>query len=290
MKKILILLSAAVLLLGMTACSKKEEVQPEPEAATTAAVPEALFGDYHEQIAGRGHFTLDENGIVCMWSSSASETTEYRLPVEYDEENKRLVYQNGIRTDIVFESENKSTSTVVYEDGTGYFDIDGDKLIWHNDKEEGDPSTFVRDDAVSADMPNPWTYTMDIDEAIAASGVEFDPPVAVPEGFELQTYGGSEGVIEAVYTSNDRKMVVRKSTTVEGQELSGNYNTYSKNWNLTLKGVSIDCYGDGDTVNEAHFSGGDSHFTVSVFDQDGNGTEGNGITPDDVNSLINGMH
>ena len=28
---------------------------------------------------------------------------------------------------------------------------------------------------------------------------------------------------------------------------------------------------------------------VSVFDQNGNGTEGNGITPDDVNSLINGM-
>ena len=284
MKKLLTILLAAAMLLSLAACTKKEEPAPEPEVAV--AVPEELYGSYYEEIAGRGHFTLDENGIVCNWSSSASETTEYRLPVEYDEKNARLTYQNGVRTDIVYESDSKSTSTVIYEDGTGYFEISGNKLIWHNDKEEGDPSTFVKEEAVV----NPWTYSDDINDAIKASGIEFDPPIGLPEGFELDTYGGSTGgVIEAVYVSADRKLVVRKSNVVEGQVLSGNYNSYSKNWNLTLKGVSADCYGDGDTINEAYFSGGDNHYSVSVYSLNDSVIEGNGITPDDLNSLINGM-
>lgn len=283
MKKLVMILLAAAMLLSLAACAKKEE--PAPEPAASVAVPEELYGTYYEEIAGRGHFTLDENGIDCFWSSSAFETTEYKLPVEYDEENARLTYQNGVRTDIVYESDSKSTSTVIYEDGTGYFEISGKKLIWHNDKEEGDPSTFVRNEGIA----NPWTYSMDIDDAITASGVEFDPPIGVPEGFELENYGGSiNGVIEAVYVSADRRLVVRKSYVAEGQTLSGNFNSYSQNWNLTLKGVSADCYGDGNTINEAYFSGGDAHYTVSVYDLNG-AIEGNGITPDDLNSLINGM-
>lgn len=131
-------LSLAALLLNIAGCSARQ--QP-----AVSAVPEGLYGTYYEEIAGRGHFTLDENGIDCLWSSSAAETTEYTMEVVYDEANNRLTYQNGVRRDIVFDSENKSTATVVYEDGTGYFEIDGDKLIWHNDKEEGGPSKFIKD-------------------------------------------------------------------------------------------------------------------------------------------------
>lgn len=144
MKKIVKFLLAAAILIGLAACAKKEE--PASEPAASVAVPEELYGSYYEEIAGRGHFTLDENGIVCNWSSSASETTEYRLPAEYDKENARLTYVNGVRTDTVYESETKSSSTVIYEDGTGYFEIDGNKLIWYNDKEEGGPSTFIKDE------------------------------------------------------------------------------------------------------------------------------------------------
>ena len=93
--------------------------------------------------------------VISLWMKTASSATglpahrkppSTDFPVEYDKENARLTYQNGVRTDTVYESETKSSSTVIYEDGTGYFEIDGNKLIWYNDKEEGGPSTFIKDE------------------------------------------------------------------------------------------------------------------------------------------------
>ncbi|MBR2808699.1 MAG: hypothetical protein IKE33_00500 [Erysipelotrichaceae bacterium] len=286
MKKIFALLLVAVMLLNVAACTSKQE-EPEPEPVAPIAVPEDLYGQYYEEIAGKGHFVLNENGIDCHWSSSAFESADYKLPVQYDQENNRLVYEKGVKTNTVYESESKSTTTIEYEDGTGYFEIDGTKLIWHDDKNPEVVATFIKDEG----LINLWTYTTDIEEAIAASGVEFDPPVAVPEGFELKTYGGCKtGAIEAVYVSEDRQLVVRKSYTVEGQALSGNYNEYAKNWNISLKGVSVDCYGNDDTINEAYFSAaGSAFYTVSIYNLKGSDLEVKGITPDELNSLINGM-
>ena len=202
-----------------------EETEPE---VTTAPVDPALEGDYHEQIAGRGMLSLQctsDGGadISVHWSSSASESSEWSIHVTYDEEKNALVYTDAVKTDFVYESEDKSTETEDYNDGTGYFEIKDEKLIWHDDKAEGEPIEFLRN---MANVINPWTYTQDLSEAIAASGIEFDPPVSVPEGYAFKTYGGCiNRIIEAQYESDKTKMVVRKSDQHKDIELSGNYNS-----------------------------------------------------------------
>ena len=298
MKKMIIILLAAMMVLGLSACAnqKEEEQKTEPETPVEPAepvkVPEELLGQYHDDIAGRAALELTENKITIDWSSSAYEKSHYDFDIVYDAEKNQLTYQNGKLTNTVFESETKSTVTEVYNDGTGYFEITEGKLIWHDDKSEStEPTVFVsNDEDAPMNMANPWTYTGDIEEAVTGSGIDFDPPVAVPEGFKLTKYGYNiNGIIEANYESEDRKLTVRKSDIYEGQELSGDYNTYSKNWKDYLKGLEVDLYGDGETINVALFGNNVAHYSLTVTDKEYKKVEGNGITIDELNSIVMGM-
>ena len=301
MKKMIMILLAAMMIVGLSACAqnKEEEKKEEPaapdepaEQAEPVKVPEELLGSYHDEIAGRAMLELLENKIVIDWSSSAFEKAHFDFDIVYDAEKNQLTYENGKQTNTVFESDTKSTVSEVYNDGTGYFEIADGKLIWHDDKSEGaEPIVFVFNDTESVpDMANPWTYTADIEEAVKGSSVEFDPPISVPEGFELTKYGYNiNGIIEANYESEDRKLTVRKSDVYEGLELSGDYNSYSKNWQHSLKGLEVDLYGDGETINMALFGNNVAHYSVTVSDKEYKKTEGNGITIDELNSLVMGM-
>ena len=164
------------------------------------------------------------------------------------------------------------------------------KLIWHDDKAESgtEPTVFVKDEAMIG-IPNPWTYTENLDEAIKASGLEFfDPPVSVPEGYEFVTYGAMDGIIEAQYESDENKMVIRKSETLEGTDLSGDYNSYPENWEKSLKGLSVNLFGDGEKISAAYFGLG-PHFSLNIYDKNGGSSLGKGITIDELSSIVMGM-
>ena len=271
-----------------------EETEPE---VTVVAVDPALEGDYHEQIAGRGMLSLQctsDGGadISVHWSSSASESSEWSIHVTYDEEKNALVYTDAVKTDFVYESEDKSTETEDYSDGTGYFEIGDDTLTWHDDKqgEGAEPSVFVKNGSEPSVLPNPWTDTSDIEEAESVSGVSFDPPIeeALPwedHAVSFVTYSAMPGTISALYESEMNKLVVRKSNDTEGLELSGDFNTYSKEWDISLKGLAVHCYGDGETINLATFGYSGAYFSVSF----NAGEEGKGLTANEVNSLVMGM-
>lgn len=132
-----------------------------------------------------------------------------------------------------------------------------------------------------------WTDTKSLDDAVRISGVDFDPPMAVPEGLRLLTYSARPGIIEAVYTDDNSSNVltVRKSATESGTALSGDYNNYSQTWDLSLKGAAVRCQGDGNTANAAYLSSGTGNFSLSYNP----GEEGKGLTADQINSIINGM-
>lgn len=134
---------------------------------------------------------------------------------------------------------------------------------------------------------NEWTDTSDLNEAIQGSGVSFTPPLdqALPEGLSLKTYRYCSNIIEADYADGDGsvQLTIRKSTTESGSALSGDYNSYSRSWDLPLKGVMLRCLGDGQTVNTVTFDGGGGHFSISYHP----GQEGRGLSPDQLNSLIN---
>ncbi len=311
MKKSLMILLSLMLLLGLCGCSGGNKSNPETKEPV--AVPEAYRGSYHEEIAGRAYLELGEDHITIDWSSSAYESAHYEFDADYDEENNRINYSNGSLKVIVYETEDKFTESVEYENATGCFEIiDEDRLVWSEDSEDeyGDPVIFVRNDVIEetpAETPseetpveatgdfngrNPWIYTSDLDEAIAYSGIDFYPPIdeALPKGMTLLGFTANiNGIISAEYESEDRLLSVRKSSTFSGRILSGDYNNYSRTWTEVFKGMVWDCYGDGETINLAYIDIGGMHYSLSCRNSDLESVEGNGISPDELRSIINGM-
>ena len=140
--------------------------------------------------------------------------------------------------------------------------------------------------AASSVVVGDWTDTEDLDEAISISGVSFDPPVdeALPAGTVFFGYRARTGMIEANY-SDENTLTIRKSATTGGNDLIGDYSNYSRTWTQNVKGLNVDCRGDGTTANAVTYSTGSGYYSIS-FNM---GDEGNGLTADQINSLVNGM-
>ena len=102
------------------------------------------------------------------------------------------------------------------------------------------------------------------------------------------TYGAMDGIIEAQYESDENKMVIRKSETLEGTDLSGDYNSYPENWEESLKGLSVNLFGDGEKISAAYFGLG-PHFSLNIYDKNGGSSLGKGITIDELSSIVMGM-
>ncbi len=138
---------------------------------------------------------------------------------------------------------------------------------------------------------NEWVETTSLQEAIDGSGVNFDPPQAmsVLGDLRFKTYRYRTGTIEVIHTDkfdmDDHVLTIRKSTANAGESLLGDYNSYSATWDLSIKGLTVHCKGDGETANNVWFDGGGAHYAI-LFRP---GHEGSGLTPDDINSLVNGM-
>jgi len=136
---------------------------------------------------------------------------------------------------------------------------------------------------------NVWTDTTDLDTAIAGSGVSFAPPVseALPDLLTLKGYRYMTGIIQADYYDRNGQTVltIRKSNTTSGSSLTGDYSSYSYSWDLTLKGLTVHCLGDGSNANNVTFSAGSNNYCILY----NIGQEGYGLTADQINSLINSI-
>ena len=164
---------AVLLVLAVSGCkSQNEEKQEAVVPAEPTPVPAEYLGSYHEEIAGRGMLELKENEVIIDWSDSAFEKEHFEFSVSYKAEDNTMSYSGGKRIRITFESEEKSSEEEIYADGSGYFEIGDKKLIWHDDKAESgaEPTVFVKDEAMIG-IPNPWTYTENLDEAIKADKI-----------------------------------------------------------------------------------------------------------------------
>ena len=140
--------------------------------------------------------------------------------------------------------------------------------------------------AASNVMVSDWTDTADLDTAVSISGVVFSAPVdeALPAGTIFFGYRARSGMIEADY-SDENTLTIRKSFTTGGNDLIGDYTNYSKSWTQNVKGLTVNCRGDGNTANAVTFDSAGAHYSISY----NMGNEGNGLTADQINSLINGM-
>ena len=232
--------------------------------------------------------------VTIRWGSSYNETTEWTFSGSFDSTGV-LRYYDGVKSNVTYDAYGNPNSVIQYTGGTGsliYFPATG-TISWEDNRESAGASCrFVRGPAPTAVPTNPpavneWVDTTDLNAAIYNCGVDFGPPVALPEGYYPETYSSRPGIIEARYSDSggSRALVIRKSETVSGDALSGDYNAYSHYWDIVLKGVTVHCKGDGNTANVALIDAGISHYSIVCHP----GQEGRGLTPDEINTLVNGM-
>ncbi len=139
----------------------------------------------------------------------------------------------------------------------------------------------------AAPVVNEWRESTDLDTAIQGSGLSFSPPldVVIPEGLHFKTYRYRSGIIEADYANalGDTVLFVRKANSLFGTDLSGDYNSYSTSWDITLKGLTVHCLGDGITSNTSTYTVGSYGYAICF----NIGLEGSGLDPDQINSFVN---
>lgn len=133
-------------------------------------------------------------------------------------------------------------------------------------------------------MPNPWTQTDSFDEAAEVSGVKIRLPgdADLPQNMKLLYYRAIPGTLEADYSDGNEELMLRASMDDEGYALSGDYNTYSREWGEDLDGVAVNCLGDGTHVNVAVFKDGETAYAITMAC----GREGAGLTKDALKKLV----
>ena len=298
MKKLSKIMLCVLLLVGLvlSGCTKKENADNGGESQSVA-VPEDLLGYYYEQVAGRGALNIekadDGANVTIDWSSSAFETAHWEMHTTFD--GTKFNYKDGVYKTITFDANGNGTEKEEYKDGTGYFEVKDGSIVWHDDKKQASDQdvVFLRDSerAETIGMPNPWLETDDLNAAIKNAGVEFDPPIveALPVGehaVSFSKYISSPGTLSVLYEGEGNEMMIRKSNSeLSGAELAGDYNTYSKTWEHSFKGLKINLAGDGTNANLAWFDNDDHHYSI-LFNA---GQEGKGLTMDEINSLVMGM-
>ena len=134
-------------------------------------------------------------------------------------------------------------------------------------------------------MINPWQETEALEEACEGAGILTDGPIpqALPkEGMELHPFRYMDGTLEMIYTDKEDELTIRMSVKEKGFDLTGDYNTYAKEWDENYKGLLAHCRGDGETINAAVFEGMGVDFAVMY----NSGQEGRGLTSDQLKSLV----
>ena len=136
-------------------------------------------------------------------------------------------------------------------------------------------------------IPNPWTETDTLEEAIWISGVDVRLPgeEKLPQKMELLRYQALPGTIEADYSNGEEELMIRASLDEEGYILSGDYNTYSREWEEEIGGLRVDCLGDGKHINVAMFRLDDTAYALTMAC----GREGFGLTAEELAAIVEDM-
>jgi len=165
MKKITALMLSIVMALGMsivfTGCGEEpapeeeQETTVETEAAAEVTTPSpevveeyvSLAGEYQDEFSQRASATVitdaeNQNvNITVMWSSSATTSTMWMMNAT--KEGNQLVYNDCVKSELIYSDDTDqegtgdeevgggAEETVVYENGSGSFEISDDgKLLW----------------------------------------------------------------------------------------------------------------------------------------------------------------
>ena len=306
--KLLALMMAIMMVfaLGLSACGSKTEEPDEDEGQNPIM---NYVGNY---VCGRACIfigaTDESNGAsaTVTWGSSAAENSAWVMSGTFDPDTLRFEYHDCVRTDYVYKEDGEVESQEeVYTGGHGFMTFtEGDplSLTWQDDQEHvADDMVFeyagmVPDDGAGdiVGMANPWSDAGTLAEAAEGAGLD---GFSIPEGAEINLGEVNltearymEGLAEAVVEFPAVEMTIRKgNSSVAGDgDVSGDYNEYANTWTQNIKGLEVTCYGnrEGDATKTI-WQVDDTCYSITAYGLGGDTDYG--LSPDDLNSLINGI-
>lgn len=287
--------------MGLSACGKKAE----PDAGQN---PVMNFVGYY--VCDRANVFISADGeegasAIVTWGSSAWENSSWMMSGTFDPETLQFEYHDCVRTDYVYDDSGEETSqTEVYTGGHGFmFFKEGDPLTltWQDDQENAAEGMVFEyagamPEGESVGMANPWS---DVDSAeAAAEGAGLDT-FMVPDGeaeislgeVKVTQYRCMKGMAEAVVEFPAVEMTIRKgdkSGEMAEGDISGDYSEYKYDWTQNIKGLEVKCFGNREgEATKTIWSVDDMDYSITAYGLGGD--EDYGLSPDDLNSLINGI-
>ena len=163
MKKILSIVLAGMMVVSLAACGGSKEgseTDAAPSSESTSESDSADSGDDGQNpvmnfigtyVMGRAALTVesgdDEDGakVSVVWSSSASESSEWTMSGKLDADTLTMEYEDCVKKNLTFGEDGKvAEESTEYENGKGriIFNEDG-TLTWEDDEEHmADGQTF----------------------------------------------------------------------------------------------------------------------------------------------------
>ena len=249
--------------------------------------------------------TDESNGAnaTVTWGSSAAENSTWVMSGTFDPETLQFEYHDCVRTDYVYGEDGEVASQEeIFTGGHGFMTFkEGDPLTltWQEDQEHvADDMVFEYAGMVPDDggigMANPWSEVATLEEAAEGAGLE---GFSIPEGAEislgevkLDQARCMEGLAEAVVEYPAVEMTIRKGSAsiAEDGDISGDYNEYANTWTQNIKGLEVTCFGnrEGDATKTI-WQVDDTCYSITAYGLGGDTDYG--LSPDDLNSLINGI-
>ena len=131
--------------------------------------------------------------------------------------------------------------------------------------------------------PNPFIDCKTIEEAEELAGFTMSLPKQLPDGYSLkQILAIKDEMIQVFYENGDDQLLIRKAVGTE--DISGDYNSYPENQNITVNGLTIHTKGSNGTINVATWTDGGYSYSISFQ------PEAAGVDVDVINHLVEEIH
>ena len=140
-------------------------------------------------------------------------------------------------------------------------------------------------------MPNPWSDVESADAAARGAGID---GFAVADDLGMDdwqfaevTYRCMDGIAEADFDGGAFEVCVRKSGSLDGVELSGDYNDYPYEWTQDCDGITVTCRGyEEGQASAFDWKSGANTFSVLLV---GLGGENMSVDADGVEAIVSSV-
>lgn len=118
----------------------------------------------------------------------------------------------------------------------------------------------------SAGVPNPLVTYKTVEEAAAAMGQPAKVPGTMLWGFARRSIDVIDGIVmQITYEGEKKSMITYRTASIDEGDISGDYNEYLQENELTIGGMTVLTGGEGDLISLALWDDGEMAYSF-LFD------------------------